>query len=131
MLENNKKNLYKIKLGNSIDIYDKDCYDKCDATNCIKLDERRKLLSECLKCNMQKNKCYKKSVIGGTCDDCNIEKVEDKMNCYDTNNFGCAPTMNLDNNNGVIPYYLEVADNNTNSPYNKKCVFCWNIQDNI
>ena len=38
---------------------------------------------------------------------------------------------NLQVNKGVSPYYVEVPDDNINSPYNKKCAFCWNILDNI
>lgn len=53
------------------------------------------------------------------------------MNCYDINNFGCANPKNLQSNDGIEPYYIEVPNNNINSPFDKKCVFCWNILDNI
>ena len=131
MLNNDKKKLYKIGLNNNINILEEDCFEKCDQSNCIKLNNQKKLLKECLKCNIQKNKCYNKSIIGGNCDDCDIENIEDKIDCYDVNNFGCPNPKNLNYNNGVDPYYIQINDNNINSPYNKKCVFCWNIFNNI
>lgn len=131
MLNNNEKKLYNIELGNSIDVFSEDCYDKCNKKSCIELDERKKNLNNCLKCNMQKNKCYNKSITGGVCNDCDIKNIDDKMNCFDINNFGCPSIKNIENNNGVIPYYIQIPDNNINSPYNKKCIFCWNIKDNL
>lgn len=126
----NHKNLYKLMLSKDTDIQTEDCNDKCDQTNCIKLKDRLRILNRCIKCNKQKNKCFNKSVIGGNCDDC-IGDEEDKLDCYDINNFGCANNNNLQINKGVSPYYIEVPDTNINSPYNKKCVFCWNLLDNI
>jgi hypothetical protein len=134
MLNNNKENLYKIGLAENIKIYRDDCFDKCDSKSCIQLDEKKKILNKCLKCNNQKNKCFNKSILGGICSDCSIENIEDKMNCYEIGNFGCVNPDNLNNiqnNVGTDPYYIEVPDNNPNTPFNKKCVFCWNILDNI
>jgi hypothetical protein len=134
MLNNDKKKLYKIGIAKDIKIYREDCFDKCDSKSCIKLDQQQKMLDKCLKCNMQKNKCFNKSIIGGLCDDCNIENIEDKSNCYEIGNFGCVNPNNLNNtltNIGIDPYYIEVPDNNPNSSFDKKCVFCWNILDNI
>jgi len=131
ILNNNKKKLYKIGLNDNINILEEDCFEKCDQSNCIKLNNQKKILKECLKCNIQKNKCYNKSIIGGNCNDCDIENIEDKIDCYDVNNFGCPNPKNLNYNTGVNPYYIQINDNNINSPYDKKCVFCWNIFDNI
>lgn len=134
MLNNHGKNLYKVGIDNDIKIYRDDCFDKCDSKSCIQLDQKRKLLDKCLKCNAQKNKCFNKSIIGGLCDDCDIENIEDKINCNEIGNFGCVNPNNLNNiqnNIGIEPYYIEVPDNNPNSSYNEKCVFCWNILDNI
>jgi hypothetical protein len=131
MFNNDKKNLYKIGLNDNIKILKDDCFDKCDKSNCIKMFDKKKILDKCLKCNIQKNKCFNKSIIGGNCDDCDIEKIEDKLDCYDINNFGCPNPNNINFSNGIDPYYIELNDNNINSPYNKKCVFCWNILDNI
>ena len=130
MFLNDKQKLYKIGLAKDTPINREDCFDKCDARSCIQLDNMTKVLDKCIKCNGQKNKCFKKSIIGGTCDDCD-ESNEDKINCYELNNFGCANPNNLNDRNGTIPYYIEIPDNNLNSPYDKKCVFCWNILDNI
>lgn len=134
MLNNNKKKLYKIGLNNDIKIYHDDCYDKCNKEECIKFENRKQLLEKCLKCNLQKNKCFNKSIIGGNCDDCQVEDIKDKEDCLAINNYGCPNPNNinyLEINSGVEPYYLEVPDNNPNTPFNKKCVFCWNILDNI
>jgi hypothetical protein len=142
MLNNNNHNnidvissidnkLYKIKLEEETPVYIEDCYEKCNETECIKLYEKRKILNKCLECNSQKNKCYNKSIIGGVCNDCETEDIKDKIDCYDIHNFGCPLIDDLESTKGVSPYYIEVPDNNVNSPYNKKCVFCWNILNNI
>jgi hypothetical protein len=131
MFNNNKKNLYKLALNDNIKIFQEDCFDKCDKSSCIKLYDKKKILNECLKCNIQNNKCYNKSIIGGNCDDCNVKNIEDKLDCYDVNNFGCANPKNINYSVGVDPYYIQLNENNISSPYNKKCVFCWNILDNI
>jgi hypothetical protein len=128
-IPNNKK-LYKLKLSDDTKIQTEDCDDKCDQANCIKLKDKLRVLNECVKCNKQKNKCFTKSIIGGNCDDC-INDEESKLDCYNVNNFGCSNNNNLQINKGVSPYYIQVPDNNINSPYNKKCAFCWNILDNI
>jgi hypothetical protein len=134
MLNNNKKKLYKISLDKNIKIYRDECFDKCSREDCIKLDHKIKILNKCIKCNLQKNKCFKKSIIDGNCDDCNIDNIEDKLNCYETDNYGCPDPNNLNNiktNIGVKPYYIQIPDNSLNSPFNKKCSFCWNIMDNL
>ena len=131
MFNNNKKNLYKIGLNENIKIFEEDCFEKCDKTSCIKMLNQKKLLNDCLKCNNQKNKCFNKSIIGGNCDDCNIKDGDDKLDCYNINNFGCPDPKNINYDVGVDPYYFEINDNNINSPYDKKCVFCWNILNNI
>ena len=128
---NDKKNIYKIGLNKDISIYKTDCYDKCSKTDCIKLDNMTKVLEKCMKCNSQKKKCFNHSIIGGTCDDCNIENENEKLNCLHIQNYGCTNPNNIFDNNGVEPYYIQIPDNNLNSPYDKKCVFCWNLLDNI
>jgi hypothetical protein len=115
-------------------IYFDDCFLKCDYQKCIQFENKKKLLDKCLKCNNTKNKCFKKSIIGGNCDDCNIDNIKDKENCFQINNFGCPSPDNINNldiNSGVKPYYIEVPNNNLNTPYNKKCVFCWDLLDGL
>lgn len=131
MKNNNKEKLYKIMLNKNISINMEDCFQKCNRTDCIQMDNMKRVLDKCLKCNSMKNKCFNKSIIGGNCDDCDNVKYEDKIDCLNIQNFGCTDPYNLDNNNGTFPYYIEIPDNNLNSPFNKKCVFCWNILDNI
>lgn len=131
MKNNNKKNLYKISLNPNISLNIEDCFQKCNNTDCIKMDTMSKVLDKCLKCNSQKNKCFNKSIIGGTCDDCDGIDINDKVDCFNLQNFGCTNPYNFDDNNGTFPYFIEVPDNNLNSPFNKKCVFCWQFQDNL
>lgn len=131
MVANNEKKLYKIGFNNNIKIYEEDCFDKCDLENCIKLNDRTTLLDKCLKCNAEENKCFTKSILGGNCDDCKNIKEEDKLDCHDINNFGCPNPKNIDLNKGIKPYYIQINDSNVNSPYDKKCVFCWNIPNEI
>lgn len=128
MLNNNKKKLYNIGLDDNIKIFEDNCNEKCDNENCIKLDDRQRYLKNCIKCQSKSNKCFKKSIIGGVCNDCD---EEDKIDCFDINQFGCNNPKDLQSYSGVYPYYMQVPDNNLNSPYDKKCVFCWNILDNI
>jgi hypothetical protein len=122
------RNFYKIGL-NKLELLKEDCFEKCDSRECIKMDELQKNLDKCLKCNNQKNKCFKKSIIGGVCDDCSGDTK--KIDCFDIKNFGCTNPINIDYNRGIDPYFISVNDNNVNSPYNKKCVFCWNISNEI
>jgi hypothetical protein len=134
MLNNNKEKLYKISLDKNIEILRDECYEKCDRKQCLILDDRTKWFEKCTKCNLQDKKCFNKSIIGGNCDDCDIDDIKDKINCSSIDNYGCANPNNLNNlsiNNGVLPYYIDIPDNNVNSPFNKKCVFCWNLMDNI
>ena len=129
IINNDEKKIFKIGLSKDIKLETENCYENCDEQNCIKLDEKKKILEKCLKCNSQKNKCFKKSIIGGNCEDCLMN--EDKINCYNTNNFGCSNNNDINDNNGINPYYFQINDNNINSPYNKKCVFCWNIINDL
>ena len=134
MLNNNKKNLYKISLDKNIEILREECYDRCNKQDCEILDDKTKWFKKCMECNIQDKKCFNKSIIGGNCDDCNIDNIEDKINCFSIENYGCPNPNNLNDlkiNSGILPYYIEVPDNNVNSPFNKKCVFCWNLMDNI
>ncbi len=134
MLDNNKKHLYNIALNKNIKINREDCTKQCNEQQCLILEERIKRYDECTKCNSQYKKCYNKSIIGGNCNDCEITDIKDKMNCGEIDNFGCPHPQNLNNitiDNGVKPYYIQIPDNNVNSPFNKKCVFCWNILDNL
>lgn len=122
------RNFYKIGL-NKLELLKEDCFEKCDSRECIKMNELQKNLDKCLKCNSQKNKCFKKTIIGGICDDCSDDTK--KIDCYDIQNFGCTNPVNIDYNRGVDPYFISINDNNVNSPYDKKCVFCWNISNEI
>ena len=118
-------------IGKNIDIDMEDCFKKCNSTDCIQMDNRAKVLDKCLKCNAQEGKCFNKSIIGGICDDCENIKPEDKIDCFNIQNFGCTNPYNFDDNKGTFPYFIEIPDNNPNSPFNKKCIFCWQFQDNI
>jgi len=128
---NNEKKIYKISLSENIKLDTEDCFEKCDRKNCIKLNNRIDSLKKCLKCNLQDNKCFNRSIIEGNCDNCDGVKYEDKINCFDIHNYGCANPDNINSNNGVKPYYIEIDNKSVNSPYNKKCVFCWDLLDNI
>jgi hypothetical protein len=134
MLNNDKKKLYRIMLDKKIEILRDECYERCDKKKCILLDDKTKWLEKCLKCNIQDKKCFNKSIIGGNCDDCDVDNIDEKLDCLAIENYGCPNPNNLSDlsvNDGIKPYYIEVPDNNVNSPFNKKCVFCWNIMDNI
>jgi len=130
MLDNNKEKLFK-KTLNNIEILKDECFEKCDQSNCIKLDQQAKILKKCLTCNNQKNKCFNKTIIGGQCDDCDGVDIKDKFDCLSLVNFGCPNPENLDNKKGVEPYYFLLNNNSPTSPFNKKCVFCWQVNSEI
>lgn len=134
MLNNDKKKLYKVGLSKNIPIYTEDCNEKCDATKCTMLNEKTKSLKKCMQCNSQKYKCFKndiESLTGGSCEDCDIENINDKLDCYSTDNYGCPNPTDLNSINGIRPYYIQISDNSPVSPYNQKCVFCSNILDQL
>lgn len=105
-----------------------DCERQCDATDCIKMREKKKVLDRCIKCKAE-GKCFKKSIIGGTCNDC--QQNEAPMDCLRTDNFGCTNPMDFTSFNGSYPYYFELQDYNVNSIFDQRCVFCWQIEDQI
>ena len=129
MFNNDKRKLYKVGLSDNINILEEDCFDKCDQSNCVKMLNQKKILNDCLKCNIQKKKCFNKSIIGGNCDDC--MKGETPIDCLRTDNFGCTNPANFNSFNGSYPYYFELPDYNITSPLDQKCVFCWQIEDQI
>jgi len=130
MKNDDHSKLYKIYVDPEFELHDsEDCFDKCDKTECLKMDSMNHVLKKCVKCNAMNNKCFNRSIIGGTCDDC--MKNQQKMDCYDIQNFGCTNPYNINDRKGTEPYFIEMNDSNLNSPYSKKCVFCWNLLDSI
>jgi hypothetical protein len=104
------------------------CDIKCDAQDCLTMKEMKKNLKKCNECTLHK-KCFRKSVIGGNCDDC--QPGETPMNCSDTRNFGCAPPHNIQSYDGSLPYFISVLSDNLNSAFDSKCIFCWQFSDYI
>lgn len=108
---------------------DEDACDlKCGAEECKIMKEMKKNLTKCVECH-QKGKCFHKSIVGGNCDDC--LEGEKPINCSDTREFGCAPPHNIQSYDGSLPYFISVPSENLNSPYDKKCIFCWQFSDYI
>jgi len=100
----------------------------CDARECINMNERNKILDKCLKCKAE-NKCFHKSIIGGNCDDCLENEIP--MDCYHTSNFGCTNPRDFNSKQGTHSYFVLSNDDDVNSLYNKECLFCWNIENNL
>jgi len=105
-----------------------DCERQCDGRDCIKMREMKKTLDKCIQCKAE-GKCFKKSIIGGNCDDC--IKGETPMDCLRTDNFGCTNPTDFNKFDGSYPYYFELQDFTISSPLDQKCVFCWQIEDQI
>lgn len=105
-----------------------DCERQCEATDCIKMREMKRVLDKCVKCKAE-GKCFKKSIIGGTCNDC--QPNEKPMDCFRTDNFGCTNPTDFNSFNGSYPYYFELQEYNVSSPFDQKCVFCWQIENQI
>lgn len=118
--------IYKAKLNGVIRILQKGCYDRCSKKECEKLYSYIQSAEDCLKCQKNKNNCYHKELVTGYCSPC--EKNEKQNSCMLVNKFGCPNPNDLNNMNGIMPYYYEVKSNSVNSPYNTECKFCWNLK---
>jgi hypothetical protein len=132
------KNTLKNNLLNSVatimtvppnEVRTEDCSLKCDAQNCQIMNIMKKNLTECIECHKNPKKCFRKSIIGGNCDDCLPN--EQQINCKSTKEFGCTPPHNIYSYEGTLPYYIQVPDDNLNSPFDQKCIFCWQIHEYI
>lgn len=129
MMENQNRKLVRPRLTKDIPIETEDCESKCNQRACIQMAEQKRVLNECLKCNAQKNKCYAKSIIGGVCNDCDDSEITGKMDCLNILNFGCINPYNIDSNNGVEPYFIQMPSDTVTSPFDTDCVFCWQLKD--
>jgi hypothetical protein len=126
--DNNHSKIYKPKIELKNLKYE-DCERQCGNSDCLKMREKKKILDKCFKCQNEEGKCFKKSITGGSCDDCGEDSK--KIDCLRTDNFGCTNPANFNDFNGSYPYYFELQDYDVNSPFDQKCVFCWQIQDEI
>ena len=119
---------YKIGLKD-VKILRENCFDKCGAEDCIKLYMKTQNYKRCTECQKDENKCFNKLYTLGDCNMCgdNLKR----MNCNHKNNIGCTNPDDIFGLEGVEPYYIEVPSNNSNSPFNKKCVFCWELSSFI
>ena len=106
-----------------------DCSIKCDAQSCKIMEEMEKNLKKCVECHKNPKKCFRQSIIGGNCDDC--LEGEEQIKCNDTRNYGCSPPHNIQSYDGTLPYFIQIPDENLNSPFDKKCVFCWEFNEYI
>ena len=118
--------LSKYKINDNSVRYE-DCFDKCDAQKCFELKERNRHFESCKECHKNPNKCFRKSIIGGNCDDC--LKDEKQIRCDNIFNFGCYNYKNLNSKTGVAPYYIQAKYFSPNSPYDEQCIFCWNLDN--
>ena len=129
IVKSNEYNLYKVSLGNKFKIQRENCFKKCDYRDCVKLYNFRNNYKNCLKCQKNEDKCYKKLLTYGSCDDCN--KFLRKNNCKSKSSYGCTDPDNIFTTGGIEPYFIEVPSNNSNSPFDSKCVFCWELKSYI
>ncbi len=106
-----------------------DCSSKCDYEDCVKFDRMKRNLKDCEECHLNPKKCFRKSIIGGNCEDC--MEGEEQMDCLSTDNFGCTSPADINSMNGAPPYFISVPDDNLNSPYDKKCIMCWQIKEYV
>ena len=116
--------LYKVGLKD-IKIQRENCFQKCNAQDCTKLYMRRLNYKKCNLCQKNKNKCFNRLNTVGSCDICSDNLK--KFNCNHKNDIGCTDPNNIYGLDGIEPYYIEVNSNESNSPFNKKCVFCWEL----
>lgn len=124
---NNK--IYNVSLSDSTRIQRENCFKKCNYEDCVKLYMKRKNYKKCLDCQMDSKKCYKKLLTFGGCDTCS--NYVGKSKCGSMKNYGCPRLNDIYSDNGIEPYFIEVPSKNNNSPFDSKCVFCWNIKSYI
>ena len=124
ILKNAGKKAFNVALKD-IKIQRENCFQKCDAENCIKLYMKRRNYHNCIKCQKKQGKCFNNMYTMGNCDDCG--KNLKKLNCNHKNNIGCTDPNNIYNLDGIEPYFIEVPSQSANSPFNSKCVFCWQM----
>jgi len=126
ILKNAGKKAFNVGLKD-VKIQRENCFQKCDAENCIKLYMKRKNYHNCVKCQEKKGKCFNNNMYTmGNCDDCgnNLKK----LNCQHKDNIGCTDPHNIYSLDGIEPYFIEVPSQSANSPFNSKCVFCWQME---
>jgi len=128
LLANHSDQLFKPSFASNIQPEEEDCYEMCDSKQCLNMQERNKILNSCVKCRSE-NKCFHKSIIGGNCDDCMEDEVP--IDCYDTRHFGCTNPRDFNSYNGVFSYFVMSNSDDVNSLYNKECLFCWDIQNQL
>jgi hypothetical protein len=119
---------YKIGLKD-VKIQRENCFQKCNAQDCIKLYMKTKNYNRCNECQKDEKKCYNKLYTLGDCNTCG-ENLK-RLNCNHKNDIGCTNPDDIFGLDGVEPYYVEVASNNSNSPFDKKCIFCWELDSFI
>ena len=102
----------------------KDCLQNCDRGSCLKLYNKALLYDNCKKCR-EKGMCFSRELIHGVCNPC--MKGEKPINCESIYQFGCKNPYNLEDIDGVRPYYIMVDANAVNYAYDTKCKFCWNL----
>ncbi len=121
--------LTKLKLHDK-DVRREDCDEKCGAKECKIMYERRRNLDECKKCHKSgSNKCYRKSITGGNCEDC--LEGEKQIKCEDVSNFGCVNPQNFFSKIGVDPYYVIKTSFSQNGDISQECRFCNDFTDLI
>ena len=128
-LLNIKNNIYNVSISKDIQIQRKNCFQKCSYQDCVKLYHATQNFNRCVKCQKNKNKCFKDLDTYGACDDCS--KDLRKNECKNIDKYGCTNPYNIFSNKGIQPYFIEVPSNNNNSPFDSKCVFCWNLKSYI
>ncbi len=120
--------LTKMKIKPS-DVQREDCAEKCGEKECKIMFEQKRNLDACNLCHKNKNKCYKKSITGGNCEDCLDGEVQIK--CNDVSNFGALNPNDLFSKNGVDPYFVIKTTFSPNSDMSQECRFSYDLNDLI
>jgi len=126
----NKNTLYKVNLKKQKLTNINECFKKCNFQDCLKLKKMQEKYNQCMTCQIDDNKCYQNLLDNGNCQSCG--NVLNKFNCQDLNYFSCPQINDIYNKKGKEPYYLEIINqHDITSPYDQKCLFCWNLKNYI
>ena len=120
--------LTKMKIKPS-DVQREDCPEKCGEKDCKIMFEQKRNLDSCNLCHKNKNKCYKKSITGGNCEDCLEGDIQ--MKCNNIYNFGAQNPNDLFSKNGVDPYFVIKTTFSPNNDMNQECIFSYDLNDLI
>ena len=90
---------------------------------CLRYERDLKHFNKCEKCH-KLGKCYKiLDTNSGVCEICNPNN-KDQYQCNNTRYLGCPRPNDINNFDGIKPYFVLIKSNNISDIYGTKCNLC-------